>query len=103
MGRSGAGGFPKISPWKPSPSVCASWASSSSTGSSAGSSAAFSPNNQRLLEAIAEALGCQPVDLLIRDPSDPDGVWTVWETLSPIKKRELVAIGRALDLTGTDD
>lgn len=45
---------------------------------------------QANLEAIACALGCQVVDLLIRDPRDPDGMWTLWESAGPEQRQQMV-------------
>jgi transcriptional regulator with XRE-family HTH domain len=41
------------------------------------------PYNQDLLERIADELNCEPVDLLIRNPSDPEAVWSIWDRISP--------------------
>ena len=59
------------------------------------------PYNQLLLEAIADALRCEPVDLLIRDPSDPDGIWSIWDGLSPPQRRQAIAVISAIKQTGT--
>lgn len=59
------------------------------------------PYNQLLLEALADALRCEPVDLLIRDPSDPDGIWSIWEGLSPPQRRQAIAVISAIKQTGT--
>lgn len=40
--------------------------------------------NQQHLEALAEALDCDPVDLLIRDPTDPEGIWSIWDRVRPV-------------------
>ena len=40
--------------------------------------------NQQHLEALTEALDCDPVDLLIRDPTDPDGIWSIWDRVRPV-------------------
>lgn len=42
--------------------------------------------NQQHLEALAEALDCDPVDLLIRDPTDPEGIWSIWDRVRPVDK-----------------
>lgn len=34
---------------------------------------------QVLLEAIADYLECEPSHLLNIDPTDPDGLWSIWE------------------------
>lgn len=56
---------------------------------------------QPMLEALADALGCQPVDLMIRNPLEPDNPWTIWETLTPTQRKQAVAILTALKATGT--
>lgn len=55
-----------------------------------------SPYTQGLLESLAMALGCEPVDLLIRNPIDPDGIWTIWDTLEPPEKRQAVEVLKAI-------
>jgi transcriptional regulator with XRE-family HTH domain len=54
------------------------------------------PYNQELLEALADLYRCDVVDLLIRDPSDPEGMWTLWEKAKPGERRRIVAIADAL-------
>ena len=36
-----------------------------------------------VLELLADALNCQPADLLGRNPLDPEAPWSLWESLSP--------------------
>lgn len=57
---------------------------------------------QRVLEALADALRCTPADLLMRDPTDPNGLWSIWDGLTPPQKRQAVAIISALKDTGTN-
>lgn len=56
---------------------------------------------QRLLEAIADALRCTPADLLMRDPTDPEAIWSIWDNLTPPLRRQAVALLSALKNTGT--
>lgn len=58
--------------------------------------------DQPFLEAAAEVLRCEPADLIIRDPSDPDGIWSVWETLTSPQRNQVVEIAKTLKRTGTD-
>lgn len=54
---------------------------------------------QPLLEVLAEALGCQPADLLMRDPSRPDAPWELADTLrrmTPEEQQRAAAVVRAL-------
>lgn len=57
--------------------------------------------NQDHLESLAEALNCTPADLLIRDPSKDDAIWTLWETLAPTERAQAVNVIRAIKGTGT--
>lgn len=51
--------------------------------------------NQATLEALAEALQCDPVDLLIRNPADPEGIWTLLERVkTPAERKQLLGIIR---------
>ena len=57
---------------------------------------------QELLERFAEALRCDVPDLLMRDPTDPDGLWSVYDNLSATQRVQLVEIARTLSKrTGT--
>ena len=37
--------------------------------------------DQPFLEAAAEALRCEPADLIMRDPSQPGSIWSIWEAI----------------------
>jgi transcriptional regulator with XRE-family HTH domain len=52
------------------------------------------PYSQEFLEAASLALGCSPADLLIRDPSDPEGLWAIYDKLGPQQRRQLMEIAR---------
>lgn len=56
---------------------------------------------QTLLELLAKELGTDPASLLMRDPSDPDAIWSVWDEAKPAVRRQLVEIGKTLNKTGT--
>ena len=61
------------------------------------------PYSQPLLEALAEALACAPADLLMRNPADPDGIWSIWDNISEVDRPRAVAVLRAMltDTTGS--
>ena len=46
---------------------------------------------QSTLEQIAEALQCEPGDLLMRNPLDTDAVWSIWEGLDLPSKQKAMA------------
>lgn len=60
------------------------------------------PYNQEMLETLAELYGCSVADLLIRDPSDPDGIWSIWDQAKPGERRQITEVAKALVRTGTD-
>lgn len=54
------------------------------------------PYNQELLEALAELYNCDVVDLLIRDPSQQEGIWSIWEQAKPGERRQIESVAAAL-------
>ena len=54
------------------------------------------PYTQENLEAIADALRCEVIDLLIRDPSEPEGIWTLWERAKPADRVRILDLATAL-------
>lgn len=50
---------------------------------------------QPMLEALAEALNCEPADLIVRDPNKDAGLWSIWDSI-PAKDRP-----QALRVLGT--
>ena len=44
---------------------------------------------QPMLEACADALNCSPADLIMRDPSREDFMWSIWDQI-PAEKRTVV-------------
>lgn len=58
---------------------------------------------QDTLEVLATALQCAPADLLMRDPSDPEGIQSIWDTLTPPQRQQVVQIAKTFKRTGTDD
>jgi len=62
------------------------------------------PYNQELLERLAEIYRCEPVDLLIRDPSEPTAIWSLWDRAKPGERRQIERVAEALlrDRTGTE-
>lgn len=37
--------------------------------------------DQPFLEAAAAALRCEPADLIMRDPTQPGSIWSIWEAI----------------------
>jgi transcriptional regulator with XRE-family HTH domain len=52
--------------------------------------------DQPFLEAAAEALRCAPADLIMRDPTEPESIWSIWEQLSPPERVQAMAVIRAI-------
>jgi transcriptional regulator with XRE-family HTH domain len=59
------------------------------------------PYNQPLLEQIATALQTDPASLLIRNPTDPEAIWTIWENAGPGARKQIRAIAETIAKTGT--
>lgn len=45
---------------------------------------------QPMLESLAEALRCEPADLIMRNPAAPGGIWSIWDQI-PTQQREQAA------------
>jgi transcriptional regulator with XRE-family HTH domain len=45
--------------------------------------------NQDLLEQLADALQCEPADLIMRDPTQPEAIWSIWDHASEGQKEEI--------------
>lgn len=58
------------------------------------------PYTQRTLELLADALNCSPADLLMRNPNDPEAIWTIWEQLKPEDRIRILSFAKALKSTG---
>ena len=58
------------------------------------------PYSQPLLESLASALRTDVSSLLMRDPSDPDGIWSIWDNAKPATRRQIVEIAKTLLKTG---
>jgi transcriptional regulator with XRE-family HTH domain len=57
---------------------------------------------QETLEAFAGALQCEVADLLIRNPTDPEGIWSIWDHAKPGERRQIIEMARILiKKTGT--
>jgi transcriptional regulator with XRE-family HTH domain len=48
--------------------------------------------NQAMLEAAAEALACEPADLIMRDPTAPQAIWTIWDQIPPEDREQALKV-----------
>jgi transcriptional regulator with XRE-family HTH domain len=46
------------------------------------------PYNQELLEALADLYGTTPASLLMRDPTQPDSMWSLWDQAKEAERQE---------------
>lgn len=49
-----------------------------------------------LLEKLSFGLNCTPADLIMRNPTDPEAPWTIWERLKPAQRKQAVRLLQAL-------
>lgn len=45
---------------------------------------------QPMLEALAEALRCEPADLIVRDPDRPEAPWSILDSLKPEAREQAI-------------
>lgn len=56
---------------------------------------------QAFLEKTAEALATEPASLLMRNPLLDDPIWSIWDGLDPVQKRQAAAIIEGLKKVAT--
>jgi transcriptional regulator with XRE-family HTH domain len=56
---------------------------------------------QDFLEACAEALNTDPASLLMRNPSDEEAVWSLWDQAKLGERKMIESIVRTVMKTGT--
>jgi transcriptional regulator with XRE-family HTH domain len=59
------------------------------------------PYNQHLLELLAEIYGTDEGSLIVRNPADPDGMWSIYDQLKPEQRRQAVEMLKVIVRTGT--
>ena len=60
------------------------------------------PYSQPILEALSEELtGGDVASLLMRNPADPEGIWSIWDQAKPGQKAKIVEAAKSLMKTGT--
>jgi transcriptional regulator with XRE-family HTH domain len=52
--------------------------------------------DQPFLERAAEELRCSPADLIMRNPADPDGLWSIYDGLTAPQRKQAVQLLRVL-------
>lgn len=57
--------------------------------------------DQEFLRLAADELRCMPQDLLMRDPTDHEGLWSIWDQLQPVERLQAVEIIKTIKRTGT--
>ena len=45
--------------------------------------------NQELLEALAELYRTEPASLIMRNPQNPEGIWSIWDQAKPGERQEI--------------
>lgn len=50
------------------------------------------PYTQSTLEALADALSVDPADLIMRDPTSPEAIWSVWDNVPPSKRDQALRV-----------
>src|SRR3569623_245739 len=50
------------------------------------------PYSQDILEALSHVLRCEPADLIMRDPTQPDAIWSLIDTLKQAEQVQALAV-----------
>lgn len=56
--------------------------------------------DQALLEKAAEILRCDTADIIARDPTDPEGIWSIWDHVGPVERKQIVEIAKTFKRVG---
>lgn len=59
------------------------------------------PYSQPILEALAEELRTDPASLLMRNPTDPDAIWSIWDQAKEGERRMIEEVAKTIVKTGT--
>lgn len=59
------------------------------------------PYNQDLLEILAEVYGTDPASLIIRNPADPEGIWSIYDNIPEAQRATALKVLQGFK-TGTD-
>jgi len=57
---------------------------------------------QELIELFAEALRCEPADLIVRDPTKPDSIWSIWDQIPASDRPHALRALSAFKKSGTN-
>jgi len=60
------------------------------------------PYTQDVLEALAEALRTDPASLLMRDPTNPEAMWSIWDQAKEAQRVMIEEVARTILKTGTN-
>lgn len=59
------------------------------------------PYTQDVLEALAEALGTDPASLIMRNPQEPEAMWSIWDQAKSGERQLIEELARSVVRTGT--
>jgi len=59
------------------------------------------PYTQDTLEALADALNTDPASLIMRDPSNPEAIWSLWDQAKQGERQLIEELARSVVKTGT--
>lgn len=59
------------------------------------------PYNEALLEVLAEVYGTDPASLIMRNPADPDGLWSIYDQIPAADRPTALRVLQGFKRTGT--
>jgi len=60
------------------------------------------PYTQDVLEALADTLMTDPASLIMRNPQEPEAMWSIWDQAKQGERQLIEEIARSVVKTGTD-
>jgi transcriptional regulator with XRE-family HTH domain len=58
------------------------------------------PYTQDVLEALAEALNTDPASLIMRNPDEPEAMWSIWDQAKKGERQLIEELARSVVKTG---
>lgn len=60
------------------------------------------PYNQDLLEVLADLYMTEPASLVMRNPLDPEAIWSIWDRVPATERPKALKVLEAFARDGTD-
>jgi transcriptional regulator with XRE-family HTH domain len=59
------------------------------------------PYSQPIIEGLADFFVCDPAALLMRNPNDPDGIWSIWDKATKAERQLIIDLANTIVKRGS--